>query len=227
MNPITNDIISYLPHKWKEKYTDFLIDEHWTLFIENFNKYLNQVNISQKLPFFDEEVTIPISQIMQYFQSEFEKLNEQNIQKRWSIIIQNSSFDYLLIILGQRITSASVTDETAIPPLKEVLLTSCLQTYNDHTYVVTRSWEKHIGRSNNDFWGEIKGNVNQKNENAKKLVTKLIDNKTWWNVFFHYKQGLVYEIRVESGHGIRWNKEGTNIIGFLEPFINKEEYFKG
>lgn len=63
--------------------------------------------------------------------------------------------------------------------------------------------------------------MNQKNENAKNLVAKLIDNKTWWNIFFHYKHRLVYEIRVESGHGIRWNKEETNIIGFLEPFINK------
>jgi hypothetical protein len=28
----------------------------------------------------------------------------------------------------------------------------------------------------------------------------------------------VYEIRIPSGHGIRWKKATLELIGFLEPF---------
>lgn len=204
---------------WKEKYANFLENEHWQFFVYKFNEYLENDNIPLSLPYFDEEVTPSINDVMNYFKSEYEN---QNISS-WSTIIEDAPFDYLLIILGQRQTSASIKNEIGIPPSKDILLKSCEQLYKQQLCVVTRAWEKHVGRSDDNFWGEIKGSVVDKNVYVKNLVLKLIEEKTWWNIFYHYKHGLVYEIRVKSGHGVRWNKEGTTIIGFLEPFINDHD----
>ncbi|WBX78052.1 hypothetical protein PG911_07290 [Tenacibaculum ovolyticum] len=37
----------------------------------------------------------------------------------------------------------------------------------------------------------------------------MLKNKTWWNVYYHYKHELVYEVRIASGHGARWKKRLT------------------
>jgi len=95
--------------------------------------------------------------------------------------------------------------------------------YNDQICIATRAWEKHIGRSEDEFWGVMKGNSRDKDEKIRSRIHQMIDQKTWWNVFFHYKHELVYEIRVASGHGIRWNNTGTQLIGFLEPFLENND----
>jgi len=148
-------------------------------------------------------------------------LKEKHVERTWAKVLQNAPFEYLLVILGQRLTPASITDETAIPPSRQTLIESCAETYNGEICVGTRAWEKHVGRSKDNFWGEIKGPPSERDKYVKNLVLEFIDNQVWWNVFYHYKHKLVYEIRIKSGHGIRWNKAGTSIIGFLEPFINE------
>jgi len=223
MYPITKNIASYFSVGWKEQYAGLLVNEHWRAFIERFNEYLKAASTEVRLPYFCEEVTPPLTQIMSYFKSQYEIVIEQDnhSERAWATVLQNAPFAYLLIVLGQRLTSASVLDETAIPPLKQALLDSCFETYNGKICVVTRAWEKHVGRSTDNFWGEIRGNPSEKDLYVKNLVLDLIDNKTWWNLFCHYKHEFVYEIRVGSGHGIRWNKAGTSVIGFLEPFMNE------
>ena len=222
MYPITKNTIAYFSVSWKEKYSDLLEKEHWHFFIKQFNKYLKEEYPAFRLPYFCEEVTPPFHQIMSYFKLQYELIieKENHSERTWAKVLEHAPFEYLLIILGQRLTPASILEETAIPPLKQTLLESCFETYNSQIYVATRAWEKHVGRSTDNFWGEIKGNPSEKNQYVKKLIVELIDNKTWWNVFYHYKHEAVYEIRINSGHGIRWRKEGTSIIGFLEPFIN-------
>jgi hypothetical protein len=37
------------------------------------------------------------------------------------------------------------------------------------------------------FWGEVKGNNQQKQEKVMEKINFILENKTWWNVFFHYK----------------------------------------
>ncbi len=217
MNPITEETKLFFSCWWKEKYKALLVDEHWQNFAQHFNAYLFQEDISPSLPYFQGEITPSLNQVMNYFKVGYQR------EKNWSIVLENAPFEYLLIVLGQRLTPASIKDERAIPPLKEKLLFSCDEHYKQKLCKVTRAWEKHVGRSADNFWGMIKGNTNQKNQFVKKKISEMIDTKTWWNLFFHYKHELVYEIRVSSGHGVRWNKEGTIVIGFLEPFINDEE----
>ncbi|MGB0929920.1 MAG: hypothetical protein ACPGVB_04040 [Chitinophagales bacterium] len=232
MSSITPNITSHLSIAWKEKHADLFVTEHWNNFINQFNRYLKEKPTEFRLPYFNKEVTPPINQIMTYFKSAYHTIiqEEKCPQNAWAKVLQNAPFEYLLIVLGQRLTPASITDERAIPPLRQNLVESCAETYNGEICVGTRAWEKHVGRSEKtspqppskgEFWGEIKGTPAEREQYVKNLVLQLIDNKTWWNVFFHYKHELVYEIRIESGHGIRWNKGGTSIIGFLEPFINE------
>ncbi|CEJ70437.1 hypothetical protein BN1195_02763 [Chryseobacterium oranimense G311] len=71
------------------------------------------------------------------------------------------------------------------------------------------------------FWGEVRGNNRQKQEKVMEKISYILDNRTWWNVFYHYKHELVFEVREKEGHGIRWSHGGKKLIGFLEKFINE------
>lgn len=71
------------------------------------------------------------------------------------------------------------------------------------------------------FWGEVNGNNQQKQQMVMEKIRNILDHKTWWNIFFHYKHGLVYEVREKEGHGIRWGQGGILFIGFLENFGNE------
>ncbi len=225
MHPITTNSIAHLSSTWKEKHARLLEAEHWTSLIEQFNAYLNEENLAPRLPYFDEEIDPQIEQVISYFRSQYKVRfeTEKHSDSAWAKVLENAPFEYLLVILGQRLTSSSVRDETAIPPLKETLLKSCFEPYNDKICAATRAWEKHVGRSKDDFWGEIKGSAWEREQKVKGIVVEMIKNKTWWNVFCHYQHDLVYEIRVSSGHGIRWNEDGTSIIGFLEPFLQSQK----
>ncbi|MCH2224378.1 MAG: hypothetical protein MK066_06365 [Crocinitomicaceae bacterium] len=225
MAVITIHSLLYLSNEWKNKHKKFIVEEHWTLFIKRLNQCLNTEHPKHGLPYFKEEVTPPIEEIKKYFILAHKQLIENGEKTHseinlWAKVIENAPFEYLLIILGQRQTSASLKSKEAIPPLKQTLINSCLSPYNNQICSATRAWEKHAGRSQDNFWGQLKGNSEKKNEHVKKMIIELINKKTWWNIFHHYKHQLVYELRISSGHGIRWNKSGTHLIGFLEPFIN-------
>ncbi len=208
----------FLSDSWKEQHAGFLQEEHLQLFVKNLEQY-NQFGVPEAypLPYFNEEITPMLSVAF----SNFEKIsqNKHATTKDWAKTIEITPFEYLLILIGQRWTSATLKNEEAIPPLKETLLDSCFAPFNDQICIATRAWEKHIGRSTDSFWGEMRGNPVEKEQKVKKRILEIIANKTWWNIFYHYKHKLVYEIRVPSGHGIRWNAEGTKLIGFLEPFL--------
>ncbi|WP_431242445.1 hypothetical protein ACQ9BO_21775 [Flavobacterium sp. P21] len=157
------------------------------------------------------------------FKAVFESFENEPGQLRPNLIkmFEETPFEILLLILGQRLTSASRRDETGIPPPRELLIKSCFEPYNKDISIAVRAWEKHAGRNTNSILGEIKGNREQKRLSAQRLIYYIIGYKTWWNIFYHYKHGLVYEARIENGQGLRWSADGKKFIGFLEDFLEE------
>jgi hypothetical protein len=134
--------------------------------------------------------------------------------------LANAGCANLLLLLGQRRTPASITDSRGIPPAREQLLAAANRphTDGDRLTVAGRALTKHVHRSPEAFWGEVTGSAEEKNAAALKVLKRILDNPTWWNVFGHFQHELVYEVRVPSGHGARWGHAGGEFIGFLEPF---------
>ena len=80
---------------------------------------------------------------------------------------------------------------------------------------------KHANRS--DYWGEIKGKTEKKNIDAIRIVGDIIDERLWWNKYRHSRDEIIFEIRVASGHGCRWNGDGSKFIGFVEPVDERSD----
>jgi hypothetical protein len=210
----------YIPlfsDEWKEKYQAILVEEHLKNLSENIQKFKDQ-NLDWELPFFNEELKIDRDESFNKFINIFESQHSDEFKTKE---LEEIPFEHWLNILGQRLTSASLRDETAIPPLQNKLMEACQKPFNDEITIAQRAWEKHVGRMEDQFWGEVKGNNQQKQQIVMEKINYILDNKTWWNVFFHYKHELVYEVREKGGHGIRWSHGGKQLIGFLEVFINE------
>jgi hypothetical protein len=126
----------------------------------------------------------------------------------------------LLLLLGQRLTPASLRDARAIPSPRAELLAAAARAHNpvNGLSVAARALAKHAPRSPAGFWGDPSGPVTDKNRAALDVVARILDGATWWNVFGHPQHETVFEARVPSGHGARWGDGGRQFIGFLEPF---------
>lgn len=225
-NILFNEIKAVIPNLnegWKEKYALFLTDENLQLFSENLISFYNQKIEISRLPYFKDEIIVSLNDAVFYFKEVLENFKNDPEKLKESLIqtFEKTPFEVILLILGQRLTSASKRDEMGIPPAKEVLLESCFEPFNQEISIAARAWEKHVGRKKDSIFGEIKGNVTQKKEKVEKLINYIINHKTWWNIFFHYKHGLVYEIRVQNGQGLRWSADGKKFIGFLEDFLEE------
>nr|WP_315032968.1 hypothetical protein [uncultured Chryseobacterium sp.] len=209
--------IPFISNSWKEKYQAILVTEHLEKLEENILSFKNNT-IEWNLPYFNEEVKVNRQEIFEKFMTILEN-NLSDAEK--AQLLEALPIEYWLIILGQRLTSASIRDEKAIPPVSAVLLNACKESFNDEITIAQRAWEKHIGRIDDDFWGNIKGNNQQKQEKVMAKIHDILEQATWWNVFFHYKHELVFEVREKEGHGIRWSHGETKLIGFLEKFLNE------
>lgn len=209
--------IALFSEEWKEKYHAILAKEHIENLEKNIQKFRNQI-LNWDIPFFNEEIKIDRDVSFNLFIDIFESVDSDNVKAEK---LQQIPFEHWLNILGQRVTSASLRDENAIPPLKSLLIEACQQSFNEEITTAQRAWEKHVGRMNDQFWGEVKGNNQQKQQIVMEKINFILDHKTWWNVFFHYKHKLVFEVREKDGHGIRWSHGGKQLIGFLETFINE------
>ncbi|MFY7671185.1 hypothetical protein ACOSP6_08845 [Tenacibaculum sp. MEBiC06402] len=176
-------------------------------------EFLNKFN----LPFFDEEFKIDRSESFKEFLFLFNEEQSEN-----ALRIQKTKMEDFLIVLGQRLTSASVRNEKAIPPLDNDLFIASFQLYNSQISKAVRAFEKHSERFEKNFWGKVKGNPKQKEGKVREILKFVFEHKTWWNVYYHFQHELVYEIRVASGHGVRWKMSNLDFIGFVEPFLNSE-----
>ncbi|REC48536.1 hypothetical protein [Chryseobacterium pennipullorum] len=209
--------IPLLSLSWKERYHTILADEHLVHLEQNIHKFTANT-LDWTLPYFSEEIEINRQESFEKFLTIVESGHSDEVNAR---LLEAIPFEHWLNILGQRITSASIRDEKAVPPLKNILLKACSEPFNHEITIAQRAWEKHTGRIDDGFWGEIRGNNQQKQEIIMAKIADILDRRTWWNVFFHYKHELVFEVREKEGHGIRWSHGGTQLIGFLEKFINE------
>lgn len=210
--------IPWISADWKGKYQAVLAEEHLKALSENIQKFQDK-NLEYNLPYFNEEVEINRDEVFNQFINIFNTTETDEVKAAQLEVIP---FENWLIVLGQRLTSASIRNENAVPPLNSVLIEACKVPFNEEITIAQRAWEKHTRRMNgDDFWGEVKGNNQQKQEKVMQKIQYILENRTWWNVFFHYKHELVFEVREKEGHGIRWSHGGTKLIGFLEKFINE------
>lgn len=212
-----NKYIPLISDSWKEKYQGILEEEHLKSLEENIRKYKNDA-LEWDLPYFNEEIKINRADSFDKLINILGSTDSDEVKAKHLEIIPIEDW---LIVLGQRLTSASIRDENAIPPLQNVLIDACKEPFNNEITIAQRAWEKHTGRMEDHFWGEVKGNNQQKQEKVMQKIHYILENKTWWNIFFHYKHGLVFEVREKQGHGIRWSHGGKKLIGFLEKFINE------
>ncbi|MCD0457747.1 hypothetical protein LPB85_20095 [Chryseobacterium sp. LC2016-27] len=211
------DYIPLFSKDWKEKYQGILTEEHLKKLSLNIQKFKDQT-LDLDLPFFNDEIKIDRDESFNLFTHILHSENSDTVKVKQ---LEEIPFEHWLNILGQRLTSASLRDENAIPPLKSLLIEACERSFNKEITIAQRAWEKHVGRMEDQFWGEIKGNNQQKRQIVMEKINFILENKTWWNVFFHYKHELVFEVREKDGHGIRWSHGGKNLIGFLEGFMNE------
>jgi len=218
---------SFLSVEWKATYGAFLQHEHLSVLARNvYALYDNDTAKFHGKPNFEEEIIPNIKKAFRNFKEQCKVLKKYNFEankltrKAFATALETTDFKDILILSRQRLTSASIQDATAIPPLQHELLQHSFKAHNDQISKAVRAWEKHAQRSTESFWGNVKGSTEAKEQNVQKLVKYILKHKTWWNVFTHYKHGVVYEVRIASGHGIRWKKENLELIGFLEPFEN-------
>ena len=211
------ELVPLLSNEWKEKYQAVVAEEHLKAIFENIRKFKDHA-LEWDLPFFNEEIKPDRNASFNLYIGilEAEKSLEEKAEQLEAI-----PFEHWLNILGQRLTSASLRDENAIPPLQGILMMACEKLFNNEITIAQRAWEKHVGRMDDHFWGEVKGNNQRKQQMVMEKIRYILSNKTWWNIFFHYKHGHVYEVREAEGHGLRWSHEGKRLIGFLETFTNE------
>ncbi|NIF07118.1 hypothetical protein F3J23_16905 [Chryseobacterium sp. Tr-659] len=209
--------IPLISNSWKDQYQAVLEEEHLKSLADNIRKF-KENSLEWDFPYFNEEIKINRQESFEKFIAVFESNDSDKVKAEH---LEAVPFEHWLDIMGQRLTSASIRDEQAIPPPKSMLIKACEQPFNSEITIAQRAWEKHIGRMDDHFWGTIKGNNQQKQEKVMEKIHSILENKTWWNVFFHYKHELVFEVREKGGHGIRWSHGGTKLIGFLEKFINE------
>ncbi|MFC4818325.1 MULTISPECIES: hypothetical protein [unclassified Flavobacterium] len=217
---LVNAIVQHFTEEWLDEYGYCIELKCFTLFQFNLLSMLIKGQPKNRLPLYTEEIHIDLSETIAQFRKLYAQQHDvDDFSRDYAKLLMEMPFIHWLAIMGQRFTESSATDVSALPPSRETLIKSCAVAYNNEITVARRAWEKHLGRGHTDFWGTMKGNNYKKEKQVRELVAHIIDNASWWNVFYHYKHGWVYEIRIPNGNGIRWNREGTELIGFLEPFI--------
>ncbi|MCY3414119.1 MAG: EamA family transporter [Candidatus Heimdallarchaeota archaeon] len=172
----------------------------------NLRSFLKQIP-SHRMPVFTEEIHPDFADILKPFR-------QIKDEETFSQVLQNFPIQHILIILGQRLTPASISK---FPPQREQLIISANQEHKERLSVAAKAWSKHAERDVN-FWGKVEGKTPEKNQKSESIIQSLIENHTWWNIYGHFKHEFIFELRVASGHGARWTADGKKFIGFVEPF---------
>lgn len=178
---IFNQSIQFISGNWKSRCNNLLHDEHWNVIGERVFHYLFDNTINHNpLPVFIEEIISDFPSHYKYFEKikyALEK-NENELAQIIAKTIEETPIESLLVILGQRKTPATIINENGIPPLKDQLLESCFELYNEQICKAARAREKHISRIEGDtFWGRIEGTPDEKEQVAKIIVRRIIDDE--------------------------------------------------
>lgn len=168
------EIISLFSGEWKEKYKAILAEEHLKALEENIRRFKNGT-LDWDLPFFNEEIRTDRNKSFTMFISILDSEEQVGEKARQ---LEKIPFELWLDLLGQRLTSASLRDENAVPPLQNILIEACENPFNNEITIAQRAWEKHVGRMDDRFWGEIKGNNQQKQQKVMGKIRYILDNKT-------------------------------------------------
>lgn len=214
-----------LPEAFAAAHGRLFESEHLSRLAERLERFgRDGVPTEFPLPHFAAECTPPLREAFAPFRTAVAEWltdpESEQLLQIWADALSMAGTPHLLVMLGQRFTSASVTDARGIAPTHSQLLTAAAQlhTPSESLTVAARALTKHVHRSPEQFWGEVRGSTAQKNAIAVRVLEQILDGATWRNVFGHFAHELVYEARVSTGHGARWAHDGTEFIGFLEPF---------
>jgi hypothetical protein len=204
-----------LPEAFRTSHARLFEPEHLERLAQRLERFHREgVPDAFPLPHFAAECTPPLAECFAPFRAALEGSQD------WAEALTAAGTPRILAMLGQRFTPASVTDARGIAPTRAQLLSAAeqLHTPSDPLTTAARALTKHVHRSPEKFWGEVRGSTAQKNAAARRVLEHILDNATWLNVFGHFAHELVYEARVPTGHGARWAHDGTEFVGFLEPF---------
>ena len=159
---IAFSIKSFLSDEWKAQYGAFLEKEHLSLLSRNvYAIYRNDFSKIQGKPNFEEEIIPDIKKAFVIFKEQFKILKKHNFEwnvltrKAFATALEQTPFADILILTGQRLTSASIQDEHGIPPLQKDLIKHSFKPHNDQISKAVRAWEKHAQRSTESFWGSV------------------------------------------------------------------------
>jgi hypothetical protein len=125
----------------------------------------------------------------------------------------------LLDLLGMRKT---VGTADRWPPPRRTMENTFQQRHSPETSSVltvgARALAKHSHRDQTTtWWGVCTGSEQAKNDNASKVMKRVLDGATWINIHQLPHDVTVIEARQENGYGIRWSADGLQFRGFLEP----------
>lgn len=209
-----NPLLAALPHlsqTFREKTARLWVPEH----LDRIARRVSKDQPDRPLPQFEAEITPPVQPLAERLRS---TLSASPIEL--AVEMERIGIGGLLLLLGQRRTPATLTVERGIPPTDEVLLASASARVHPHDQlsVAARALAKHAHRSPDRFWGEVSGPTAVRNAQAVEVVSRILAGRTWWNVFGHFAHDTVFEARLPTGHGARWGHDGSEFIGFLEPF---------
>jgi len=203
----------------------------WFAHLINRIVWICTADLSEKLPpECDVETTPDLQESLGAFRTEIEILFQYHAELKDRAVYHvsfDNAFSHLdmegmLLLLGQRHTPSSLRSIQGVPPPLSLLLEAATKPYHlGHIlHMCGRALCKHAARSSDSWWETPNGNDSQKNSIAIAVLNSILTKKTWWNTFSHYHWGVVFEVRVASGHGVRWSDDGRRFIGFLEPFTD-------
>src|SRR5262245_3315281 len=182
--------VPLLPEAFRTEHQALFTDENLKKLMARLLLLFDQGDQERPPPHFAAEVTPPLRPILAWFIGPLELWElGREAPILFADAMANAGCANLLLLLGQRRTPASITDARGIPPTCEQLLAAAnkLHADGDKLTVAGRALTKHVHRSPEAFWGEVTGSAEEKNAAALKVLNRILDNPTWWNVFGHFQ----------------------------------------
>ncbi|KAL7004780.1 hypothetical protein EMMF5_005695 [Cystobasidiomycetes sp. EMM_F5] len=169
---------------------------------------------------------------LDFAQAERDSLNANHDANGWTTPRLSLATDViqLHILQGLAVTAGSAYGE--VPPCREMCWTSFIEehTKQDKQAIQMhkggRAFTKHSHRDSSGWWGVSTGTNSDKNAMAERVFNLIWNGRTWANVFWLPHSVLAYEVRVSSGHGMRFQRdvkdakgEYWDFRGFVEPAV--------
>ncbi len=193
----------------------FINSDLSSFIIENVEKHLQGRMGRIEPPYPSFEVKVDRNTVIKKFVADLVNFSKESQFRKPKL----SCFE-VRALAGQRFTPASIRGCKVKIPTRDSLISLSRAKHKETALsVAARALAKHQARSS--FWGKTKGGIEERNQQAEHWIQMILQNKTWWNMYGHYRHEYIYEARIKSGHGARWNP--TNFVGFVEPFYGEND----